>query len=289
VTVVTASDAKLLEDYSGMVYQEVAAMLSGDPYGFAVEPIYVMAKEPGQEGRIEKQNPKAGTEWEKGMFITLTVYTEGMIDMKGMTAQDARSFIEQKGWVYKEVPGEYIDDATAGTVLSTDPKGGTFPESGATITVTVAAGKEEPTTEAPTEPPTDTPTDPPTDTPTEPPTDTTTQAPTEKPTEKPTDKPTEPPTDAPTEPPTDAPTEPPVVDAKYVPLALDFKNKTGVNFIDYLTNIRIERAKELLADSDVSIKEICSEVGYADPNYFSRIFKKVTGVTPTEYKEVTHK
>ena len=68
-----------------------------------------------------------------------------------------------------------------------------------------------------------------------------------------------------------------------------FKNKTGVNFIDYLTNIRIERAKELLADSDVSIKEICSEVGYADPNYFSRIFKKVTGVTPTEYKEVTHK
>ena len=68
-----------------------------------------------------------------------------------------------------------------------------------------------------------------------------------------------------------------------------FKNKTGVNFIDYLTNIRIEKAKELLADTDASMKEICSEVGYADPNYFSRIFKKVTGVTPTEYKEVTHK
>ena len=68
-----------------------------------------------------------------------------------------------------------------------------------------------------------------------------------------------------------------------------FKNKTGVNFIDYLTNIRIERAKELLADSDASMKEICSDVGYSDPNYFSRIFKKVTGVTPTEYKEVTHK
>lgn len=69
-------------------------------------------------------------------------------------------------------------------------------------------------------------------TPTEKPTDATTQAPTEKPTEKPTDKPTEPPTDAPTEPPTDAPTEPPVVDAKYVPLALDFKNKTGVTITE---------------------------------------------------------
>ena len=64
-----------------------------------------------------------------------------------------------------------------------------------------------------------------------------------------------------------------------------FKNKTGVNFIDYLTNIRIEKAKTLLADSDKSMKEICVTVGYSDPNYFSRIFKKVTGVTPTEYKE----
>ena len=69
-------------------------------------------------------------------------------------------------------------------------------------------------------------------TPTEKPADTTTPAPTEKPTEKPTDKPTEPPTDAPTEPPTDAPTEPPVVEAKYVPFALDFKNKTGVTITE---------------------------------------------------------
>ena len=64
---------------------------------------------------------------------------------------------------------------------------------------------------------------------TEKPTDApTTQAPTEKPTEKPTDKPTEPPTDAPTEPPTEAPTDPPVVEEKYAPYCLDFKNKTGV-------------------------------------------------------------
>ncbi len=64
-----------------------------------------------------------------------------------------------------------------------------------------------------------------------------------------------------------------------------FKEGTGENFIEYLTNIRIEKAKELLNSTDYSMKEICVMVGYADPNYFSRSFKKNVGVTPTEYKE----
>ncbi len=64
-----------------------------------------------------------------------------------------------------------------------------------------------------------------------------------------------------------------------------FKDLTGTNFVEYLTNIRIEKAKTLLKDSKKSMKEICLEVGYSDPNYFSRIFKKCTGKTPTEYKE----
>ena len=64
-----------------------------------------------------------------------------------------------------------------------------------------------------------------------------------------------------------------------------FKEETGVNFIDYLTNIRIVRAKELLLSKDYSMKEICSMVGYSDPNYFSRAFKKNVGTTPTEFKE----
>lgn len=64
-----------------------------------------------------------------------------------------------------------------------------------------------------------------------------------------------------------------------------FKDGTGENFIEYLTNIRIDRAKELLETSDYSMKEICSMIGYSDPNYFSRSFKKNVGVTPTEYKE----
>jgi two-component system response regulator YesN len=64
-----------------------------------------------------------------------------------------------------------------------------------------------------------------------------------------------------------------------------FKEETGENFIEYLTNMRIKRAKELLNDTDMSMKEICCRIGYSDPNYFSRIFKKNLGVTPTEYKE----
>ncbi len=67
-----------------------------------------------------------------------------------------------------------------------------------------------------------------------------------------------------------------------------FKEETGENFIEYLTQIRIDHARELLRDkdsADLTMKEICGMVGYADPNYFSRIFKKTVGVTPTEYRE----
>lgn len=64
-----------------------------------------------------------------------------------------------------------------------------------------------------------------------------------------------------------------------------FKEATGENFIEYLTNLRMVKAKELLTQTDCSIKEICVKVGYSEPNYFSRSFKKNVGVTPTEYKE----
>jgi Response regulator containing CheY-like receiver domain and AraC-type DNA-binding domain len=63
-----------------------------------------------------------------------------------------------------------------------------------------------------------------------------------------------------------------------------FKEGTGKNFIEYLTNIRMERAKELLSTTEHSMKEICAMCGYSDPNYFSRSFKKNVGVTPTEFK-----
>ncbi|MDD3167924.1 MAG: response regulator [Eubacteriales bacterium] len=64
-----------------------------------------------------------------------------------------------------------------------------------------------------------------------------------------------------------------------------FKEETGENFIDYLTGIRIRIAKSLLEADELSVKEICYSIGYSDPNYFSRTFKKIVGSTPTEYKD----
>ncbi|RED56811.1 response regulator [Cohnella lupini] len=64
-----------------------------------------------------------------------------------------------------------------------------------------------------------------------------------------------------------------------------FKEQLGVNYIDFLTECRIEKAKKLMADPDKSLKEITFEVGYRDPNYFSKVFKKTCDVSPTEYRK----
>ena len=64
-----------------------------------------------------------------------------------------------------------------------------------------------------------------------------------------------------------------------------FKQGTGENFIEYLTRVRMEHARRLLEDPDASIKQVCVMSGYGDPNYFSRLFKKYEGVTPSEYRE----
>lgn len=64
-----------------------------------------------------------------------------------------------------------------------------------------------------------------------------------------------------------------------------FKDETGISFVEYLTDVRLENAKDLLKSGHFSVKEICFRVGYTDPNYFSRLFKKVVGVSPTQYKD----
>lgn len=64
-----------------------------------------------------------------------------------------------------------------------------------------------------------------------------------------------------------------------------FKEQLGVNYIDFLTECRIEKAKRLMGDPEKSMKEITFEVGYHDPNYFSKVFKKMCDVSPTEYRK----
>ena len=64
-----------------------------------------------------------------------------------------------------------------------------------------------------------------------------------------------------------------------------FKEKLGVNYIDFLTECRIEKAKKLMIDPEKSLKEITFEVGYHEPNYFSKVFKKMCSVSPKEYRK----
>lgn len=63
-----------------------------------------------------------------------------------------------------------------------------------------------------------------------------------------------------------------------------FKKYMGTTIIDYLIQVRIEKAKELLTNSDYSIKQISYMIGYQDPNYFTWSFKKCLGVSPIKYR-----
>jgi|GEM_PF-3206961 len=67
-------------------------------------------------------------------------------------------------------------------------------------------------------------------------------------------------------------------------LSAYIKSKTGTNFQDMLSEWRIEKAKELLLQSDASMQDIASQIGYFSTNSFYRMFKKCTGITPGEYK-----
>ena len=63
-----------------------------------------------------------------------------------------------------------------------------------------------------------------------------------------------------------------------------FKNEIGVNFLAYLTNIRMEKAKKLLLSSSLSIAEISEQSGYGDYRVFTKVFKKSEGITPSQYR-----
>ena len=63
-----------------------------------------------------------------------------------------------------------------------------------------------------------------------------------------------------------------------------FKQCFDKGFVFFFTEFRINRAKELLADVAINIKEISSMVGYRDSNYFTKVFKRTEGMTPSEYR-----
>ncbi|OOM11760.1 response regulator transcription factor [Clostridium saccharobutylicum] len=62
------------------------------------------------------------------------------------------------------------------------------------------------------------------------------------------------------------------------------KKETGLSFIDYLTNVRIKQAMCIMRDPVVKIYDVAELVGYSNQHYFCRAFKKIVGVSPTEYK-----
>ncbi|MBN2880192.1 MAG: response regulator [Clostridia bacterium] len=64
-----------------------------------------------------------------------------------------------------------------------------------------------------------------------------------------------------------------------------YKDEMGINFIEQLTKKRIDNAKRLIEEGEYSVKEICYMSGYSDPNYFSRLFKKHEGVSPSLYQK----
>jgi two-component system, response regulator YesN len=64
-----------------------------------------------------------------------------------------------------------------------------------------------------------------------------------------------------------------------------FKNQTGETVLDFVTRARIEKARELLVNTNLKIYDISEKVGYSDTKYFSKLFKKQYGETPSKYKE----
>ncbi len=64
-----------------------------------------------------------------------------------------------------------------------------------------------------------------------------------------------------------------------------FHQEYGQSFVKYLTKFRMEKAKELLRKKGMKSGDVCYEVGYKDPHYFSSTFKKSVGMTPTQYRE----
>lgn len=69
-------------------------------------------------------------------------------------------------------------------------------------------------------------------------------------------------------------------------LSTVFKQVTSQTISSYLSTKRLERAQEVLQDASVPIKQVCRECGYSDPRYFAKLFKRHTGMTPSQYRNL---
>ena len=68
-------------------------------------------------------------------------------------------------------------------------------------------------------------------------------------------------------------------------LSVLFKKETGKNFITFLADVRIQKARELLSRTDMKISDIASHTGYINEKYFFSVFKKHVGVSPQQYRD----
>lgn len=64
-----------------------------------------------------------------------------------------------------------------------------------------------------------------------------------------------------------------------------FKEETGVKFVDFLSNFRISMGKRMLATGNYKVSEVAEAVGFCDQKYFQKVFKKICGISPAEYKK----
>ncbi len=75
-----------------------------------------------------------------------------------------------------------------------------------------------------------------------------------------------------------------IVNISPIYFSVIFKKEAGVNFLDYLNKQRIEKSKELLKQTSLNIQEVSLAVGFQDQRYYAKMFRKLVGVTPTEYR-----
>jgi AraC-like DNA-binding protein len=71
-------------------------------------------------------------------------------------------------------------------------------------------------------------------------------------------------------------------------LSFLFKKEVGITVSEYIQQTKIDEVKKLLAYSKTPISEICSLLNFNDQSYFTKVFKKVVGITPKQYRERYH-